>query len=160
MIVAAVLGGATAQQAVETAFSELALHPARNETAQASERARELASTRPDEPRAPVLLGEGWVAEEALAMSVCFAFGAKDLESSLLLAVNHSGDSDSTVAIKGNMLGGAMGMEAIPERWWWPLPLGKVIEALADDLWTVRSWRVDNHQNGKGGHWCKKYPGG
>ncbi|MFN8027118.1 MAG: ADP-ribosylglycohydrolase family protein [Acidimicrobiia bacterium] len=52
-------------------------------------------------------LGAGWVAEEALAIGVYCALVATDLRAGLLLAVNHSGDSDSTGSIAGNLLGAA-----------------------------------------------------
>ncbi|MHA6784265.1 ADP-ribosylglycohydrolase family protein [Pseudonocardia saturnea] len=65
-------------------------------------------------------LGEGWVAEEALAMSVRYALahpGPDELGAALLQAVNHSGDSDSTGAITGNILGALHGEQAIPAAW-------------------------------------------
>lgn len=64
--------------------------------------------------------GEGWVAEEALAMSVhcALAHPAPDeMREALLLAVNHSGDSDSTGAITGNILGALHGERAVPAAW-------------------------------------------
>ena len=63
-------------------------------------------------------LGQGWVAEEALAIAVYSAAGAvqEGLESpeatfehGVRLAVNHSGDSDSTGAICGYLLGALLG---------------------------------------------------
>ena len=50
-------------------------------------------------------LGEGWVAEEALAIGVYCALKAQDLESGVIMAVNHDGDSDSTGLIAGHLLG-------------------------------------------------------
>ncbi|MBX3280709.1 MAG: ADP-ribosylglycohydrolase family protein [Acidobacteria bacterium] len=35
----------------------------------------------------------------------------------MLLAVNHRGDSNSTGADTGNLLGLMLGVEAIPEKW-------------------------------------------
>ncbi len=49
-------------------------------------------------------------------------------------AVNHSGDSDSTGAITGNILGALWGREAIPSRWLEPLELRREIEDLAIEL--------------------------
>jgi ADP-ribosylglycohydrolase len=51
----------------------------------------------------------------------------------LLLAVNHSGDSDSTGATCGNILGAIDGMKAIPAEWLATLELRDVIERLARD---------------------------
>jgi ADP-ribosyl-[dinitrogen reductase] hydrolase len=40
-----------------------------------------------------------------------------DLVMGLRLAVKHSGDSDSTGSITGNILGALLGKGAIPEVW-------------------------------------------
>ena len=78
-------------------------------------------------------LGEGWVGDEALAIAVYAALRhTQDLPKALQAAVNHSGDSDSTGAIAGNILGAFLGMEAIPEDWMKDLELREEIEGLAD----------------------------
>ncbi len=59
-------------------------------------------------------LGAGWVAEEALAIALYCALVAPDSRGALLLPVNHSGDSDSTGAICGNIVGALRGADAIP----------------------------------------------
>ena len=82
----------------------------------------------------------GWVAEEALAISVYCALVSETFEQAIVLAVNHDGDSDSTGAITGNILGAMLGTNAIPERWLQPLELREVIEALASDLWSCQAW--------------------
>lgn len=80
-------------------------------------------------------LGEGWVAEEALAIAVyCAVKAEKDFELALLLAVNHDGDSDSTGAIAGNLMGAAYGVQIIPNRWLQTIELRDVIEQLASDM--------------------------
>ena len=58
-------------------------------------------------------LGRGWVAEDALAIVVCCSLTATDFTNGVILAANHSGDSDSTAAITGNLLGVLFG-EANP----------------------------------------------
>ena len=63
-------------------------------------------------------------------MGLYCALGAKDFEDGIILAVNHSGDSDSTGSITGNLLGAAAGVEAIPDRWLARLELRSTIEAL------------------------------
>ncbi len=78
-------------------------------------------------------LGEGWVGDEALAIAIYAALRhPHDLPKALRSAVNHSGDSDSTGAIAGNILGAYLGMEAIPDDWMKDLELREEIEALAD----------------------------
>ncbi len=63
-------------------------------------------------------IGAGWVAEEALSIAVYAALsypGKDDIISALSLAVSHSGDSDSTGAICGNILGALHGIENFPQ---------------------------------------------
>lgn len=66
--------------------------------------------------RAINILGAGWVAEEALAIAIYCAVRHKDdFYDAVCAAVNHSGDSDSTGAIAGNIIGAYLGIDAIPE---------------------------------------------
>jgi ADP-ribosylglycohydrolase len=78
-------------------------------------------------------LGGGWVAEEALGIAVCSALCARDFADGVRLAVNHSGDSDSTGAIAGNILGAQLGYVGLPPEWLETLELREVIDALARD---------------------------
>ncbi len=65
-----------------------------------------------------VSLGYGFTGDEALAISLyCVLKNRDNLKNALLMAVNHSGDSDSTGAITGNILGLAIGLDTIPEEW-------------------------------------------
>ena len=59
---------------------------------------------------------------------------ARDFEHGVVLAVNHSGDSDSTGAIAGAFLGTRLGAAAIPDRWLADLELRDEIETVARDL--------------------------
>jgi ADP-ribosyl-[dinitrogen reductase] hydrolase len=93
-----------------------------------------LRSGAPPTSEAVESLGEGWVAEEALAISLYCALACRDPEAALSLAITHSGDSDSTGAITGNLLGAALGEKAIPIRWLETLELRDVIEQVADDV--------------------------
>jgi ADP-ribosylglycohydrolase len=80
-------------------------------------------------------LGAGWVAEEALAISVYCALTATDFRDGVLNAVNHSGDSDSTGSITGNLLGTSLGVGDIDDGLLEPLEGREVIEQIADDLY-------------------------
>lgn len=80
-------------------------------------------------------IGEGWVAEEALAIAVYCALRHKDdFAAGIRAAVNHSGDSDSTGAIAGNILGTYLGYSKIPPEFIDDLELRGVLSALAADL--------------------------
>ena len=81
------------------------------------------------------LLGEGWVAEETLAISIyCALRHHDDFSAGIIAAVNHKGDSDSTGAVTGNILGALLGYGAIEEKWKRDLELSNVILEMADDL--------------------------
>ena len=80
-------------------------------------------------------LGEGWVAEEALAIAVyCALKYADDFEKGIIAAVNHDGDSDSTGAVAGNILGTSLGFDAIPQKYVDQLELKDIILEVAEDL--------------------------
>lgn len=77
-------------------------------------------------------LGEGWVADEALAIAVyCCLKYEDDMEACLSAAVTHKGDSDSTGAIAGNILGAWLGEDAVPARWLEVLENREIIEKMA-----------------------------
>ena len=121
VVVAQLLRGLYLSAAVDCAKAALRRRAGHAETLAAIEHAQALAATRPGKTEAMQELGEGWVAEEALAISLYCALCAGDFESGVVLAVNHDGDSDSTGAITGNLLGAIMGAESIPSRWLAPL---------------------------------------
>lgn len=89
-------------------------------------------------------LGGGWVAEETLAIAVyCSLRHADDFSAALTATVNHDGDSDSTGAVTGNILGAWLGFDAIEGRWKTGLELYDVLMELADDLCIVQQLPPD-----------------
>jgi ADP-ribosylglycohydrolase len=52
----------------------------------------------------------------------------------MIASVNHAGDSDSTGAVTGNILGAALGYEAIPQHFKNDLEMHELILHMADDL--------------------------
>ncbi|MEZ2389225.1 ADP-ribosylglycohydrolase family protein [bacterium RCC_150] len=88
-------------------------------------------------------LGEGWVAEEALAVGLYAVLStAKSAEAgpeshfhhAIAVALNHSGDSDSTASIAGNILGAFYGEAALPAEWLQALEAPDVIRGMAERL--------------------------
>jgi ADP-ribosylglycohydrolase len=53
----------------------------------------------------------------------------------MIAAVNHDGDSDSTGAVTGNILGAAIGYDAIPDFYKKDLEMHDLILHMADDLY-------------------------
>lgn len=77
-------------------------------------------------------LGQGWVAEETLAIAVYCALKYKDdFEKAVVAAVNHGGDSDSTGAVTGNIVGTYLGVEAIPKKYLENLELRELMNEIA-----------------------------
>ena len=95
-----------------------------------------LAESGADDAAALDELGEGWVAEETLAVAVyCSVKYPNDFDKALTVSVNHDGDSDSTGAVTGNILGALIGYDAIPEKYKTNLELHDTIIDVADKLY-------------------------
>lgn len=109
-------------------------------------------------PEALEALGGGWVGEEALAIAVACVVGGIDRPAdALLAAVNHSGDTDSTGSIAGNLLGAAHGAEWLPTPWLEELELREVIEQMAKDC--DRAAKRDQSDMEGDSDWWERYPG-
>lgn len=82
-------------------------------------------------------LGKGWVADEALAIGLlCALRHENDIAGAMTFAANHGGDSNTTAAIAGTLVGARIGFNAIPDRFVDRLELVDVILELADDVTT------------------------
>lgn len=80
-------------------------------------------------------LGGGWVAEETLAIAVFSVIRhINDFNAYMICSVNHGGDSDSTGAVAGNIIGAILGYSAIPQKYLTNLELHDVLLSVADDL--------------------------
>lgn len=64
-----------------------------------------LNAKRDRKPSSVQKLRKGWVAEEALPIALYSVVATNNLEDGLQCALRHGGDSDSTAAIAGNLLG-------------------------------------------------------
>ena len=101
-------------------------------------------------------LGEGWVAEETLGISLyCALRHQNDFSAGVIAAVNHKGDSDSTGAVTGNILGALSGYQAIAEQWKEDLELSDVILEIADDVFY--SSRTHDDSDFRNAVWETKY---
>ncbi|MER6501003.1 ADP-ribosylglycohydrolase family protein [Streptomyces sp. NPDC001455] len=136
-IVAHLLEGDSMAGAVLRAMELLGRHPGHEETTAALRAAVDLAAEGQPTAEKVETLGAGWIAEEALAIAVYCALvlpGADQVAQALLLSVNHSGDSDSTGAVCGNLLGARHGDVHLPPSWLVATEGRTVIGGLADDL--------------------------
>ena len=142
-----------AQAALPETFPEEACV---GELQQLLQRAIDLSASDLDDLDAIRQLGQGWVGDEALAIAVyCALRHADDFEAAIVAAVNHSGDSDSTGAIAGNIMGAALGLAAIPQKYLAHLELKDVLLELADDLY--HDCRMSEHDACDDPVWAAKY---
>lgn len=164
LIIRQIVDGKGLTEAVNHAvYEELPKHKNHEETFAACDKAIKMVQdkTVPPAPETIESLGGGWIAEEALAIAIyCSLVFENDFKKGVLLAVNHSGDSDSTGAITGNILGALHGageapyglerLPLIPHYWLERLELKETIAEIAEDL--LIGFKT-------GDDWWNKYPG-
>ena len=149
MLIAELLDGKPLNDALDLVLEFLEQERDASETASALRKAR----TAKDISE----LGEGWIAEEALAIGVyCALKHTWEFKDGVLEAINITGDSDSTGAIAGNILGVMNGENGIPADWISNLRERKIVSRIADDLWMRFEENADGHVTDE---WWNKYPG-
>jgi ADP-ribosylglycohydrolase len=162
VLVGALVRGQALRDAVHTALRLLSAQDQHGEAVRAIEQAIEAARGSASSG-AMDSLGGGWVAEEALAMAIYAALahpGPDEVLDALALAVTHSGDSDSTGAICGNILGALHGETALPPELAFEVEGRGTILTLADDF--VYEFTSSNRLHGDYGpytRWTDRYPG-
>ncbi|MER5865887.1 ADP-ribosylglycohydrolase family protein [Kitasatospora sp. NPDC002040] len=154
VIVHTVARGGTLEEGVHLALATLSEHPGHEETTAALRKA--LDAVRAGEPSAERVeeLGQGRVAEEALAIGVYCALVAHDVKSGLLLAVNHSGAGDSTGSVCGSLLGALHGETALPAELVAELEGRGTVLELADDF----VLELLHGPELRGRAWTERYP--
>ena len=133
-LIAGIIEKQTLSQSLGVALDILQEHEDHQEVLAKVHAAIRLSEEGSDRTQVFSTLGEGWIAEEALAISVYSCMAWKGLEEAVTFSVNHGGDSDSTGSITGQIMGAVMGFESIPDRWIQHLELKDTIEKIALDL--------------------------
>ncbi|GAA1102130.1 ADP-ribosylglycohydrolase family protein [Nocardiopsis composta] len=174
----ALLRGAGLETALDAARAELDGHRGRRETEKALDAAVRLAAEGDPSPERVESLGGGWTGPEALAIAVYAALAAERLyaegrtsqtwarqwrtagEPGLSLAVNHSGDSDATGALCGNLIGARYGTHGFPGLWQVELADRRAVLDLAADLALELGPHppVDPRWGEPPMSWAKRYP--
>ncbi len=137
VLVRRLMEGAELTAALDTVDELLTDRPDSAETVAALALARRFAALDDPGPGAVEIIGGGWIAEEALAIAVYAALchpGPDEVLDALSLAVTHSGDSDSTGAICGNILGALHGESALPPALAFAVEGRSALLELADEL--------------------------
>jgi ADP-ribosylglycohydrolase len=153
VIVQQLLLGRPLRDALAVATAELAARPNHEEQLTALDQALALADQGPPTPEKLETLGQGNVGETALSMSVYVALTTSDPDTALLVSVNHSGDSDSTGSVCGNLVGAMYGEQTLRKSWLDRLELREVIQNLADDALT--EFGADTPSDDR---WFLRYP--
>lgn len=80
-------------------------------------------------------LGGGWVAEETLGIALFSVIRhIDDFKACMICAVNHGGDSDSTGAVAGNLIGAILGYDSILDYFKDNIQLKDLLVTFADKL--------------------------
>ncbi|MER7012556.1 ADP-ribosylglycohydrolase family protein [Saccharopolyspora sp. NPDC000359] len=134
-LVSRLLAGEPLGTAVDEVLDQLAPHSGHEEVTRRISAAVRLSR----EGRVPPTdlersLGTGSTAAESLAIGLHAALISDgDFDAALPVSVNHSGNSATTGAVCGSLVGAVAGARRIPERWTSELELHEVIERLAHD---------------------------
>ncbi|MEU0808083.1 ADP-ribosylglycohydrolase family protein [Streptomyces sp. NPDC005970] len=167
-MIALILDGDSLEGAALRTLELLTRYPGHEETSTALRKAVALAAEGEPTPEKAESLGGGWIAEEALAIAVYSALAhtapkrnllskggglgydpkwrRTPLQRALLLSVNHSGDSDSTGSICGNLLGAYYGDFRLPPMWLAQIEGRGTVAELADDFAYVFHQSVETYE--------------
>jgi len=116
LLVRYALQGLSWPDAIRKTLIVLADRPESKVTSSAITSAVELASTGAPSLSRIEQIGGGWVGEEALAIGLYAAMTADSFAKCLEIASNHSGDSDSTASIAGQLFGAKFGLDVLPSE--------------------------------------------
>lgn len=93
-------------------------------------------------------LGEGWVAEEAVASALyCYWRHPNDFVAAVHMAALTDGDSDTLACITGGISGAALGLEALPLSWRQRVEQSDRLHEVGAQLWEAAQ-RVQRQTQG------------
>jgi ADP-ribosylglycohydrolase len=142
-IIASINNGNDLMPAIEDSLIELRKYKRHESTERAIVKAIRLYNTQEPTFENVEKLGGGWVGEEALSIALfCALHYQTDFEKAIILAINHSGDTDSTGSITGNILGLLLGKSAIPILWLNNLNMKSIISDMATQLYSENKEEV------------------
>ena len=137
-IISYIIEGKTLAETIDLCIGQLIKYDGHSETLEKIELAQKLSVSQKSIEESIQTIGEGWVGEEALAISVyCSLKFSDNWGRGTLAAVNHSGDSDSTGSITGAILGTLLGVESIPRPWIQKVEESGRITKIANDMFNL-----------------------
>ncbi|PKV86303.1 ADP-ribosylglycohydrolase family protein [Streptomyces sp. TLI_146] len=134
VIVHGLARGESLDAAVQRTLALLAQRPGHQPVTDALQHALGAVRQGMPSPGLVASLGEGHLAQEALAIAVYCALVGEDIRHGLLLAVNHDGPSGATGTLCGTLLGALHGETALPPGWLAELEGRSTVLELADDF--------------------------
>lgn len=135
-MIAYIINGNNIEQAFDKSMKILDKYPNNEKVKYLLEEAKTLSKMDINPEYAIEVLGEGWHGDEAIAIaSYCVLKEPNNFKKAVTMAVNHSGDSDSTGSIVGNILGAHLGLSEISKEWQQKVELSKELDILASDLY-------------------------
>lgn len=129
-IIRILMDGLDIKDAVLQSLSLLFKYDGHEETLRKAEQAIELAQSDMAPVDAIETLGQGWVGEEALGIGIYAALEGRDFSEAVRIGANHTGDSDSTASIAGQLYGAWHGLNGMPEEWIEALDIHDIINGL------------------------------
>lgn len=133
-----IIEGKKLAEAIDLCIGQLIKYDGYSETLKIIELAQKLSVSQKSSEESIHAIGEGWVGEEALAISLyCSLKFSDNFKRGTLAAVNHSGDSDSTGSITGAILGTLLGVESIPRPWIQKVEESGRITKIANDMYSI-----------------------
>ena len=133
-----IIEGKPLAEAIDLCIGQLTRYDGYSETLEKIKLAQKLSVSQKSPEESIQIIGEGWVGEEALAISLyCSLKFSDNFKRGTLAAVNHSGDSDSTGSITGAILGSLLGVESIPGAWVRKVEGSDRIKKIANDMYSI-----------------------
>ena len=143
-LIANIIQGKNINEALDNSIEILKEYEYHTGTLAIIEKARNLAKSNIESEEAIQCLGEGWNGDEALAIAIyCILKSENNYKNALIMSVNHNGDSDSTGAITGNIMGAYLGANAIPLKWKNEIELPNLLTTVTQDFY-VKPNMIDN----------------
>ena len=122
------------EPAIDICISEIKKHEGHEELLGLINKALSLINSSKIEEDSISILGKGWVADEALAISLyCSLKNKNNFKKAIITSINHEGDSDTTGCITGAILGTYLGVNnrTIPDKWLDKVENGEELSNLA-----------------------------
>lgn len=139
-IIAEVTNGKSLSEAVQNALGELRNYQYYDEVNEILEYALHLSECDYDWEQSFEMLGEGWNAEDVLAIGVFCALKADTYDEAIIKAVNTKGNHSALGSVCGSVAGALMGMSVIPESWAENLELRQMMILWVDKLYKLREF--------------------